>query len=52
MIALASVDAAHSKIGTELQAEVTIEAVRHKTAVKVVQLPFYNPARKTRTPAS
>jgi aminomethyltransferase len=52
MIALASVDAAHSKIGSELQAEITIEAVRHKTAVKVVQLPFYNPARKTRVPAS
>jgi aminomethyltransferase len=51
MIALASVEAAHSKIGTELQAEITIEAVRHKTAAKVVQLPFYNPARKTRTPA-
>lgn len=52
MIALASVEAAHSKIGNELQAEITIEAVRHKTAAKVVQIPFYNPARKTRTPAS
>jgi aminomethyltransferase len=51
MIALASVEAAHSKIGTELQAEITIEAVRYKTAAKVVQIPFYNPARKTRTPA-
>ncbi|ABF40271.1 glycine cleavage T protein (aminomethyl transferase) [Candidatus Koribacter versatilis Ellin345] len=50
MIALASVDAAHSAIGTELQAEITIEAVRYKTAVKVVQLPFFNPARKSAVP--
>jgi aminomethyltransferase len=50
MIALASIDAAHSKIGTELQAEITIEAVRHKTPVRIVQLPFFNPSRKTAVP--
>jgi aminomethyltransferase len=50
MIALASVDAAHSKIGTELQTELTIEAVRHKTPVRIVQLPFFNPGRKTAVP--
>jgi aminomethyltransferase len=50
MIALASVDTAHSAIGTELQAEVTVEATRYRAGVKVVKLPFYNPARKTAVP--
>ena len=50
LIALASVETAHSQIGTKLQMEITIEAVRQKVAVKVVKLPFFNPARKTATP--
>jgi aminomethyltransferase len=50
MIALASVETAHAEIGTELQMEITIEAVRLKTNVKVVPMPFFNPARKTATP--
>jgi aminomethyltransferase len=50
MIALASIDTEHAGIGTELQAEVTVEAVRYKAGVKVVKLPFYNPARKTAVP--
>jgi len=50
MIALASIETQYSKPGTSLQMEVTIEAVRLKTNVKVAALPFYNPARKTATP--
>jgi aminomethyltransferase len=50
LIALASVETAHSQIGTKLQMEITIEAVRQKVAVKVVKLPFFNPERKTATP--
>jgi aminomethyltransferase len=50
LIALASVETEHAKTGTELQMEVTIEAVRLKTNVKVVQIPFFNPPRKTATP--
>jgi aminomethyltransferase len=50
MIALASVQAEHSKPGTTLQMEVTIEAIRLKTNVKVTTLPFFNPPRKTATP--
>jgi aminomethyltransferase len=50
MIVLASVETAHSTLGTELQMEVTIEAIRLKTDVKVVPLPFFSPARKTATP--
>jgi aminomethyltransferase len=50
MIALGSVATEHSKPGTPLQMEITIEAVRLKANVKVVPLPFFNPARKTATP--
>jgi aminomethyltransferase len=50
MIALASVDTAHSRPGTKLQMEITIEAVRQKVTATVVKLPFFNPARKTKTP--
>src|SRR5579862_4161028 len=50
MIALASIETEHSKPGTSLQMEITIEAIRLKTNVKVTNLPFFNPARKTATP--
>jgi aminomethyltransferase len=50
MIALASVQIEHSKPGTILQMEVTIEAIRLKADVKVTTLPFFNPPRKTATP--
>jgi aminomethyltransferase len=50
LIALASVETEHSKVGTSLQMEITIEAIRLKTNVKVTPLPFFNPARKTATP--
>ena len=50
MIALASVETAHSRPGTKLQMEITIEAVRQKVAATVSKLPFFNPERKTKTP--
>jgi aminomethyltransferase len=50
MIALASVDTAHSQPGSKLQMEITIEAVRQKVTATVVKLPFFNPERKTATP--
>jgi aminomethyltransferase len=50
MIALASVDTAHSQVGSKLQMEITIEAVRQKVMATVVKMPFFNPARKTATP--
>ncbi len=50
MIALASIDTPHSQPGTNLQMEITIEAVRQKVTAKVVKLPFFNPERKTATP--
>jgi aminomethyltransferase len=50
LIALASVSTEHSKPGTKLQMELTIEAQRLKTTATVVNIPFFNPARKTATP--
>jgi aminomethyltransferase len=50
MIALASVQAAHSQLGTKLQMEITIEAVRQRVTAKVVKIPFFNPERKTAVP--
>jgi aminomethyltransferase len=50
LIALASVEPQYAQPGTKLQMEVTVEAVRYKAAATVRQLPFFNPARKTRTP--
>ena len=47
LIALATVDAPHFADGTELEFEVTIEAVRHRVPAHVVRTPFFNPARKT-----
>jgi len=47
MIALATVAAPHTAPGTELECEVTVEAVRHRVAATVVKTPFFNPPRKT-----
>jgi aminomethyltransferase len=50
MIALGSVETAHSEIGTKLQLEITIEAIHQKVTAKVVKIPFFNPPRKTAVP--
>ena len=50
MIALATVDRPHYGEGTELQIEITVEAVRHKVKATVVKTPFFDPKRKTATP--
>ncbi len=50
MIALATVETGESRVGNQLEMEITIEAVRYNTRVKVVELPFYNPPQKTATP--
>jgi glycine cleavage system T protein (aminomethyltransferase) len=51
MIALASVRRDHAAPGTNLQMEITVEAVHYPVTATVEPLPFFNPARKTRTPA-
>ena len=49
VIALASVDAAHGEPGTRIEFEWTVEARRSRTPATVVELPFFNPERKTST---
>jgi aminomethyltransferase len=50
MIALATIRREHTKVGTRLQFEITVESVRHRVGATVVKLPFFNPKRKTATP--
>src|SRR3954470_2616400 len=50
MIALATIDKPHHAEGTDLQFEMTVEAVRHRVRAKVVKTPFFNPERKAATP--
>ncbi len=50
MIALASVASEHAELGTKLQIELTVEAMRHKVTATVVKLPFFSPPRKTASP--
>ena len=50
LIALATVHRPHSAVGTRLDMEYTVEAVRHRVATTVVKTPFFNPPRKTATP--
>src|SRR5215467_7919457 len=47
LIALATVMRDFAKIGTKLEMEVTVEAVRHRVPATVVKTPFFNPKRKT-----
>jgi aminomethyltransferase len=50
MIALASVERDSSAVGSTLNMEMTVEAVRHTVSAKIVPMPFFNPARKTAVP--
>jgi glycine cleavage system T protein (aminomethyltransferase) len=50
MIALATIDAPHYAVGTPLEIEITVEAVRHRVGAVVTKMPLFNPARKTATP--
>ena len=50
MIALASLSSENAAKGTRLEMELTVEAVRLRAGATVVDLPFFNPPRKTATP--
>jgi glycine cleavage system aminomethyltransferase T len=52
VVALASVAARHSAAGTRLEFEWTVEARRSRVPATVVDLPFFNPKRKTATDAA
>ena len=49
VVALASVRADHSSLGTRIDFEWTVEGRRHRTPARVVELPFFDPIRKTST---
>ena len=46
MLGLGSVAFAHARSGTRLDMEWTVEARRGTVAARVVDLPFFDPARK------
>jgi aminomethyltransferase len=50
LLALATIDRPHFAVGTTLDVEITVEAVRHRARATVVPTPFYNPPQKTATP--
>jgi len=50
MIALATVKPDFAKPGTQVEIEMTVEAVRHLVGAKVARTPFYNPKHKTAVP--
>jgi aminomethyltransferase len=52
MIALATIATEHSRPGTKLKMEFTVEAVRHRVGATVTALPFFNPPRKIITPVA
>ena len=47
MIALATIDRPHFAVGSRVEMEVTVEAVRRRAPARVVATPFFNPTRKT-----
>jgi len=50
MIALATLNRPYYIEGTQVEIEVTVEAVRHQVPGRVVPTPFFNPRRKVATP--
>jgi aminomethyltransferase len=47
MIALGTLDRGSTGVGSRVEMEVTVEAVRHRVAATVTPTPFFNPPRKT-----
>jgi aminomethyltransferase len=52
VVALASVAADQSNVGTRIDVEWTVEARRSRIPGTGVELPFFNPTRKTSTVAA
>jgi len=50
MIGLATVKREFAKASTEIEVEITVEAIRHRVRAKVTKTPFYNPKQKTAIP--
>jgi len=45
-IALAHLEAASARVGTQLEMEITVEHRRRRASVRVVPRPFFDPERK------
>jgi aminomethyltransferase len=52
LIALATIAAPNTAVGTTVDVEVTVEASRHQVPATVVPTPFFNPPRKTAQPSA
>ena len=50
-LAGATLQAPHFAVGTTVDFELTVDAVRHRVPATVVATPFFNPPRKTAVPA-
>ena len=50
MIGLATLKSEFAKPGSNVEIEITVEAVRHRVGARVARTPFYNPKHKTATP--
>jgi aminomethyltransferase len=50
MIGLATVKREFEKPGTDIEVEITVEAIRHRVRARVTKTPFYNPKQKTAVP--
>src|SRR6185503_12771028 len=50
MIALATLKSDFARIGSKVEVEITVEAVRHRVPATVTKTPFYNPKHKMATP--
>src|SRR5258706_2926286 len=50
MIGLATLQSDFAKPGSNVEIEITVEAVRHRVGARVARTPFYNPKHKTATP--
>lgn len=47
LVALATIDAPYFAVGTRLEMEITVDAVRHRAKATIAPTPFFNPPRKT-----
>lgn len=50
MIGLATLQNEFAKPGSNVEIEITVEAVRHRVGARVTRTPFYNPKHKTAIP--
>ena len=50
LIGIATIETAFAGLGSALEVEHTVDAVRHRVGARVTATPFFSPERKTRTP--